>query len=190
MEEKNEKIQEQVVSEEGNVSNSQVVDKKKKNQLMVGIVAGVVLLCVLSFCGWYILSQNNKEKPGRASVDGKEYKSEYRLSGNSLEDFDLYFMKLENIEKNKVYSPLSIKYALEMLAEGASGETKKQLDAVIGDYVAKSYPNNDHMSFANAMFIRNAFSENILKDYTNNLTNKYGAEVVYDEFQDASTINN
>ena len=60
MEEKNEKIQEQVVSEEGNVSNSQVVDKKKKNQLMVGIVAGVVLLCVLSFGGWYILSQNTK----------------------------------------------------------------------------------------------------------------------------------
>ena len=190
MEEKNENVQEQVVSEERNDSNSQVVDKKKKNQLMVGIVAGVVLLCVLSFGGWYILSQNNKEKPGRASVDGKEYKSEYRLSGNSLEDFDLYFMKLENIEKNKVYSPLSIKYALEMLAEGASGDTKKQLDAVIGDYVAKSYPNNEHMSFANAMFIRNAFKENVLSDYTNNLTNKYGAEVVYDEFQDASTINN
>ena len=190
MEENKENIQEQVVSEEGNVSNSQVVDKKKKNQLMVGIVAGVVLLCVLSFGGWYILSQNTKEKPGRASVDGKEYKSEYRLSGNSLEDFDLYFMKLENIEKNKVYSPLSIKYALEMLAEGASGDTKKQLDAVIGDYVAKSYPNNDHMSFANAMFIRNTFKENVLSDYTNNLTSKYGAEVVYDEFQDASTINN
>ena len=180
---KNENVLEQT---EQNVSNTGGKNKKK---VLVGVVVGVVLLCVLSLGGFYLLNQN-KVKPEKAKTDNKEYKSEYRLSGNSLEDFDLYFMKLENEEKNKVYSPLSIKYALEMLAEGASGETKKQLDAVIGDYVAKSYPNNDHMSFANAMFIRNTFKENILSDYTTKLTNKYGAEVVYDEFNDASTINN
>lgn len=180
---KNENVLEQT---EQNVSNTGGKNKKK---VLVGVVVGVVLLCVLSSGGFYLLNQN-KVKPEKAKTDNKEYKSEYRLSGNSLEDFDLYFMKLENEEKNKVYSPLSIKYALEMLAEGASGETKKQLDAVIGDYVAKSYPNNDHMSFANAMFIRNTFKENILSDYTTKLTNKYGAEVVYDEFNDASTINN
>ena len=180
---KNENVLEQT---EQNVSNTGGKNKKK---VLVGVVIGVVLLCVLSLGGFYLLNQN-KVKPEKAKTDNKEYKSEYRLSGNSLEDFDLYFMKLENEEKNKVYSPLSIKYALEMLAEGASGETKKQLDAVIGDYVAKSYPNNDHMSFANAMFIRNTFKENILSNYTTNLTNKYGAEVVYDEFNDASTINN
>ena len=180
---KNENVLEQT---EQNVSNTGGKNKKK---VLVGVVVGVVLLCVLSLGGFYLFNQN-KVKPEKAKTDNKEYKSEYRLSGNSLEDFDLYFMKLENEEKNKVYSPLSIKYALEMLAEGASGETKKQLDAVIGDYVAKSYPNNDHMSFANAMFIRNTFKENILSDYTTKLTNKYGAEVVYDEFNDASTINN
>ena len=64
------------------------------------------------------------------------------MSGNSLENFDLYFLKLENEAKNKVYSPLSIKYALEMLAEGSEGNTKKQIEAVVGDYKAKSYPNS------------------------------------------------
>ena len=187
MEENKEIKSENVLEQtEQNVSNTAGKNKKK---VLVGVVVGVVLLCVLSLGGFYLLNQN-KVKPEKAKTDTKEYKSEYRLSGNSLEDFDLYFMKLENEEKNKVYSPLSIKYALEMLSEGASGETKKQLDAVIGDYVAKSYPNHDHMSFANAMFIRNTFKENILNDYTTKLTNKYGAEVVYDEFNDASTINN
>ena len=41
--------------------------------------------------------------------------------------FDYAFLKLENQEKNKIYSPLSIKYALKMLEEGANGDTKKQI---------------------------------------------------------------
>ena len=56
--------------------------------------------------------------------------SAYRLSGNSLEDFDLFFLQLENEKKNKIYSPLSIKYALEMLEEGANGETKDQINSM------------------------------------------------------------
>ena len=164
---------------------------KKKSKGPIILLILLVLLIGIG-CSYYLLVINKSDKNESKKIENKpkEVKSGYRMSGNSLEEFDLYFLKLENEEKNKVYSPLSIKYALEMLAEGASGETKEQLDAVIGDYVAKSYPNSEHMSFANAMFIKNNFKDSIKSDYTSNLTKKYNAEVIYDEFSTPDNINN
>ena len=64
-----------------------------------------------------------------------------------LEQFDLYFLQLENGKQNKIYSPLSIKYALEMLEEGTNGESKTQISSIIGNYEAKKYINSKNMSF-------------------------------------------
>ena len=164
--------------------------KNKKNNLIWIIILFIILIAV-AVAGFFLLTKkDNKQDTNKIKKDSKDVYSEYRLSGNDLENFDLYFLKLENTEKNKVYSPLSIKYALEMLAEGADGNSKKQLDAIIGDYEAKIYPNNEHMSFANAMFIRNEMKEEIKEEYTNVLKSKYNAEVIYDGFNDATTVNN
>ena len=163
---------------------------KKKDGKKIAFVL-LFFLVLIGFVGgvfYYLLTKDTKST--KVDTNTKKYKSEYRISSNGLENFDLYFLKLENSEKNKVYSPLSIKYALEMLGEGAGGDSKKQIDAIIGDYKAKSYPNSEHMSFANAMFIRNSFKENIVEDYTNNLSSKYGAEILYDEFSSAQPMNN
>lgn len=111
------------------------------------------------------------------------------MSGNKLEDFDLRFLQIETKKQNVVYSPLSIKYALQMLGEGASGKSKAQIDALIGDYESKKYTNNSNMTFANAMFIRNTFKDSIKDNYIKTLQDKYNAEVIYDSFKDAKTIN-
>ena len=42
-------------------------------------------------------------------------------------------------KENKVYSPLSIKYALSMLAEGSEGESKKQILDIIYNYNVSSF---------------------------------------------------
>ena len=44
-----------------------------------------------------------------------------------VSEFELLFLKLENQKENKIYSPLSIKYALKMLEDGTNGETKEQI---------------------------------------------------------------
>lgn len=163
--------------------------KPKKN----GGMFTVLLITILLIGGGTFYDLNYIEKPKtkeKVNNTTKEYKSEYRISGNGLEEFDIKFLKLENSLKNKVYSPLSIKYALEMLAEGASGDSKAQIDAIIGDYVAKKYVNDEHMSFANAMFVRNSFKNYIKSSYTNNLVSRYNAEVIYDNFDNASNMNN
>ena len=170
-----------------NNQNQEVPHKKKKKS---GIIVGVILLLAV-FCvgGVFLLKDNIPSKTKKTGVDVKEVKSEYRMSGNSLENFDLYFLKLENEAKNKVYSPLSIKYALEMLKDGSEGETKKQIEAVVGDYKAKSYPNSEHMSFANAMFIKDTFKDEVKSTYIDTLKNKYNAEVILDPFANPDNIN-
>ena len=105
----------------------------------------------------------DEEKPDIIDVEPVEYKSPYKMNGNSIQDFDLYFLKLNNEVKNKVYSPLSIKYALAMLNDGAKGDSNKQIKAVIGDYKTKKYNVNEHMSFANAVFLKNSFKDRTLE---------------------------
>ena len=161
--------------------------KKKKSKapliilllLIVVAIVGVVLFVLPK-----LKVETTKEKVDKTTV------SAYKLEGNDLDDFDLYFLQAENNGKNRVYSPLSIKYALAMLNEGTAGDSHKQIESVIGEYKAKKYPNNEHMTFANAMFIKETFKDQIKSDYTKNLKDKYNAEVMTDSFKTPDTINN
>ncbi|MBQ6324132.1 MAG: hypothetical protein IJI22_04830 [Bacilli bacterium] len=188
-EEKKDISTEEVEEVEKNDNSLNLKDEKPKKKKGGVVLILLLLLLACGSCYFIFYNPSGKKETKKADVDVKEVKGEYRMSGNSLENFDLVFLKLENEAKNKVYSPLSIKYALEMLAEGADGETRAQLDAVIGDYEARKYDNNEHMSFANAMFIRDSFKDSIRKEYTDNLSTKFGAEVITDSFQSANTIN-
>ena len=182
------------------------VNKNKKNKKKKIIIIAIVLLIVATLgCIYFFKIKDNNtttskvgdkkddnsltDKDKDKDLSDENYHNKYKLSGNSLEDFDLYFLQLENERKNKVYSPLSIKYALSMLNEGANGKTKKQISSVIGDYNAKKYSNNSNMSFANALFIRDTFKDSIKDSYINTLSNKYNAEVIFDSFKTPNKLN-
>ena len=77
-----------------------------------------------------------------------------------------------------------------MLKEGASGETYEQIARIVGDYVPKKYPNNNNMSFANALFVKNTYKKFIKDTYVNALTKDFNAEVVYDSFASPTKVNN
>ena len=166
-------------------------DKKDKKENKKGVIIVLILIVLLATLGclYFFVLNPNQKKTTKTETPVKEVYSEYRMTGNDLQAFDLYFLQLENVEKNKVYSPLSIKYALEMLSEGAKGETKKQIDDIIGEYQANKYPNNNHMSFANAMFIRDKFKDSVKEEYITKLKQKYNAEVILDPFASPKNIN-
>ena len=163
-------------------------NSQRKNYTLVIILA--VLLVVVGGVIVYFVKFRNNDTPNDEieTKDNNKYLA-YRLAGNSLEDFDLYFLQLENEKKNKLYSPLSIKYALGMLEEGAEGETKDQISNIIGTYSPKKYANSANMSFANALFIRDSFKDSILSSYVDILTNKYSAEVMFDSFNTPDALN-
>ena len=187
---------ENVVEATGDLNNNSVDNKQgdnnkkkgNKKPILIAIIV-VLVLAIVGVCGYMVYTRYFVEEKS-TTVKSAVKKSQYRLSGNGLEDFDLRFLQLENEAKNKIYSPLSIKYALAMLQEGASGDTKEQITNLIGDYKPKAYPNSDHMSFANAMFIRNTFKDQVREEYTKNLKDKYNAEVILDEFSSPDNINN
>ncbi len=155
------------------------------------IIASLIVLLIIIIAIWIYLfvikDSNNKE-----NIDGEVSNSDsyYQLNNNNLDDFDLYFMQLENNNENMIYSPLSIKYALAMLSDGANGATKEQIDNIIGGYTPRSYNNSENMSFANGLFVKDTYEDSINNSYVNLVASKYNAEVIIDSFASASTLNN
>ncbi len=109
---------------------------------------------------------------------------------NYGEGIDTSFLKLENNGKNIIYSPLSIKNAMKMLSLGANGETKTEIDNLVGKYNLTKYNSSEKLSLANAIFIQDSFKGAVSDDYTNTLKNNYNAEVNYDSFTSAGPLNN
>lgn len=173
-------------------------DKKVKIVARLLIVMVAVLLCIIISMIWLILNKK-EEKDENSQNTIQENVIEHNTtqgnanivnSVNAANDFEIQFLKLENNKQNMIYSPLSIKYALKMLNEGANGDTKAQIEKVIGDLNLTQYDNiDDILSFANALYIRNEYVEHVKKDFLKLIEEKYNADIAYDDFNSASNVN-
>ena len=181
-------------AEQAQASPSETEEKPKSNKPLLFAIIIFLILAIGGAGIWYYLLNNTKAPtpPVQSDIEAIEpidnTKAE-TISGNELSDFDLSFLRLENNQDNLIYSPLSIKYALAMLSDASAGETKEQIDAVIGDYTPKAYLNSANRSLANGIFIRNAFAQNVKSTYIDTLKNKYYAEVNYDSFDSPDNAN-
>ena len=161
--------------------------------VLLAIVAGLLIVASLkkktSQGGETAISQTETTI---SSANSEKFNApfKYDLKNNQLSNFDIAFLKAENKKENKIYSPLSIKYTLKMLEEGAKGNSKQQISNVLEDYVVTKYTSNSNMSLANALFIRDTFKDKVNPNYASNLQSKYNAEVVYDSFANATNVNN
>ncbi len=132
------------------------------------IIFAIILLMVVGLVGC-----DKKEEPAKVG-----------------EEFSFKFLQLENDTKNIVYSPLSIKYALNMLNEGADGKTKEEIEALIKKLKLPKYESvGENLSFANAVFIRDTYKDYVKESFTDTLKEKYAAEIKFDSFADAKNIN-
>ena len=105
--------------------------------------------------------------------------------------FDFSFLKMENEENNMIYSPLSIKYALKMLQEGADGNTLSQIEKVTSNLSLTKYQNiGRNLSLANGLFIKDSFYSKVKPEYSSLLASQYNAEILQDKFENANNINN
>lgn len=106
-------------------------------------------------------------------------------------DVDYSFLNLESASDNIIYSPLSIRNGLALLQAGANGETKTEIDNVLGNAEITKYENiPDKLSLANAVFIRNTFKDYVLPTYTSEVQDKLGSEVFYDPFENSTNVDN
>lgn len=163
--------------------------KKSKTPLIIAIIV-LLLLAGGAAAAYFLLNNKPEEQKNNSQTQNENAsESEFRMAGNSISDFDLALLKQKNNKTNAVYSPLSIKYSLSMLADGANGDTKTEIENVIGDYKAKAYLNSKNRSLANALFIGNDHKDTILKSYIDGLKTKYAASVIFDDFTSAYNVN-
>lgn len=145
-----------------------------------------IVLCVILVIGlgfFIIRTKNNKN-------DECVCKEENCSCNEVVYNIDYSFFDLEKNNENMIYSPLSIKYALKMLSEGANGKTKEEIDKLVGNISLTKYANvDDKISLANALFIENNFQSKVNSDYTNNLIDNYNADIKFDSFNSTSNIN-
>ncbi len=190
---------EAMVNDKIKENNSNKNNKKERNKKIILLILSMTIILIVTVTIIFkdkLFKGNVGNKEPESSLKEekneeaiKEILANYKMAGNGLQDIDLKFLQLEMNNKNIVYSPLSIKYALGMLNEGTGGNSKDQINTLIGDYKFRTYTNSANMSFANAMFIRNSYKNNINVNYINNLKTKYNAEVIYDDFNSPNNIN-
>lgn len=129
-----------------------------------------------------------EEKKEKTKKDNEEV-----LTNNDEEiigDFTTNLIKKIHENNNYLISPYSIEIALNMLREGANGNTKNEIDKVIGNRKINDLKIPNKLNIANAIFIKDYFKDKIEKGYTNTLLEKYNAEMLYDKFENPDIINN
>ena len=154
--------------------------------LIVLVVIVTAFFTAVAVCGAILLAQNNNTGQGNDVPVASDPNTEPELG-----DFDFDFIKLENENnKNIVYSPLSIKYALAMLSDATDGESKTQIDNLVGDIKVGKYVNNDKQSLANVMFVKDEEMNQVKGTYIQALEQKYNASVISDPFTSEAPLNN
>lgn len=143
-----------------------------------------ILIILLSLFILFACDEKEKTKTNQ-SVDNKN-----KITDRSgVQDFDLSFLKLENKQENIVYSPLSIKYCLALLKEGASGNSKRQLESIMGTYEPKVYTNSENLSLANIVVVRDTLKDAVNNEFKDTIKDKYSAEFRLDSFSDPKYLN-
>jgi serpin B len=101
-------------------------------------------------------------------------------------------------DKNTLISPLSVLYALSMTANGADGETRKQMEEVLGmdiqslnSFMAaymKNLPTSEayKLHLANGIWFREDLSFEVNRDFLQTNANDYNAEIRKAAFDEAT----
>lgn len=164
--------------------------KPPKNPTLIGVLCGIAGL-VVGGIGIYGLMQIIK-KPTPDCPECNCLKCE--TGGNNIimpNSLTTSFFALEPEQNNIVYSPLSIRYGLSLLNAGAAGTTKTQIESVLGTEELPRYENiPDVLSLANAVFIKDTYSDKVLPSYLNTVQEEYNSEVLYDDFSSSANMDN
>lgn len=183
-------MEEDVSENRKETKNGQTKPKKKSGKGLIGFLLGVIFATVILFALFYMMSMQiipNSFFPGKTVEPEKPV--EQPVSSNTGSKLDLAFLKMNNAGQNMIYSPLSIKYALSMLSEGANGNTKDEIDNVLGDLNLTKYENiPEVLSLANSVFVRDGFV--VKEEFKSTVAEKYASEVLNDPFENAANINN
>ena len=115
-----------------------------------------------------------------------------RVKKSEEGSFSTTFIRKSNEQigqENYMISPYSVEIALNMLRDGTSGNTKKQIEDALGKRVINNLSVNKNIKIANGLFVKDLYKKDISNKYVKGLKNDYSADVIYDEFKTPKVIN-
>lgn len=113
----------------------------------------------------------------------------------SAADFSIRMLKeAMKQEKNAMISPVSLITALSMTANGANGETLKQMETVLGGeieqlnrFYSKSAVDGEGIKTANSIWIKDTPALKIKQGFIDTNKKHYGAEIFKEKFDGSTT---
>ena len=152
-----------------------------KNKIII-FIACILVGASAVFGVYRLVKENDKKKEPEA----KEPVVNTNKSGNY--NVDLIKAVHATQHGNYLVSPYSIEIALQMLGDGAKGESKAQIENLIGDRDIPTFTAEKRISVANAAFIREQYKTYVNDSYYKNLKG-YNADIVYDAYITPTKIN-
>lgn len=152
-----------------------------KKKFIVLLCIFVIIICV----GIIVVRMFKKEEPNKTP---KEKPNVVQLDNS----FNINLIRTINSEienENYLISPYNIELALNMLREGASGNTKSEIDKVIGNRTINDVSIENKLNIANGIFIKNDYKSAVKKSFTDLLKDRYKAEILYDDYETPKVIN-
>lgn len=107
-------------------------------------------------------------------------------------------MLSESPDDNHMFSPLSLSFALAMLQNGAEGDTKDQINALLGDvdvneayknimmYLTQNNDEDQKLLLANSFWLRNEMTPE--QSFIDQLQASYDADVFISDFNNTATV--
>lgn len=146
----------------------------------------VILVSVLLILTGALMFMKEEKKDEKENHEEVITKADEEVAKN----FTVNLIKKIHANNNYLISPYSIEIALNMLREGTNGNTKEEIDKVIGKRHINDLKIPNKLNIANAIFIKDYYQDKIKKSFTNTLVNQYNAEMLYDKFTTPDVINN
>ncbi len=146
----------------------------------INIIIYIIIILIGSI--FLYLDIKNMKK---TNLNNKKIKPEYDGTYN----IDLIKRVNATQEENYLISPYSIEMALNMLKDGANGQTKEQIEKVVGTREIPVFNVKDRISVTNGAFIKEEYKDYIEESYYEKLK-KYDAELIFDKFDSPDKINN
>lgn len=145
-----------------------------RKKIYIPLICTTLLLLVCGFIVFRIINT----KSGNSKKKGS--------TGN----YNIDLIKSIKENKNYLISPYSIEIALNMLKEGASGNTLKEIDNLLPDRKISNVYIKDRINVANGLFIKDSYKSKVKSSYKEKLVSNYDSEIIYDKFKTPDVINN
>lgn len=145
-----------------------------RKYIYIGVLLFLGLLVCVLYNDSYISNKANNTKTS-TKVD---------------EDFTINLIKKSKNDSNYLISPYSIEMALNLLKEGANGNTLKEINKVVPDRKINDVSVKGRVNVANALFIKDKYRSKIKDEFKNNLVKEYNSDILYDKFKTPDVINN